>query len=417
MLSLLVLGSLLLTTISSATSTSPYLSREDVASSSSTLTPTPTATSTTEPPISSETMLISTTLLPQQQPQPQPIPIKEDDNLLPLGELENALSRRTVTYDQRQEGQYNIRADLENFMIVLIPPGPQEGLSLLDLLTKSASHASKSKRKHFASRHGLKGSPIKSFYQQQQQQQQRLQQQQAERARGYGQTPQLAIMGTAGESQQAPMVSLPEFIEGRTPYHVDISASDDERQQVEVLPPPYFPQLIKPFHLDAEPTLIQALPPAEATSTAGSAAAPPASSLLEGYQQQPGAHYYRNSRALLGNSYLDTNRLSSEERPQLKKRRQELTIAVPLYRADLNAEANALYPPIDVPTYFQDRNWQLDEEPTPTQPKRFTFDLLADASHSQASPSSHEALIRELARCAPGQRRDSYGDCRQIEGY
>lgn len=56
-------------------------------------------------------------------------------------------SQEHVKYDQRQEGEFNVRADLENFVILLIPaaapspsPVPSSNnptLSLLDLLSKS----------------------------------------------------------------------------------------------------------------------------------------------------------------------------------------------------------------------------------------------------------------------------------------
>lgn len=46
-----------------------------------------------------------------------------------------------VKYDQRQEGEFNVRADLENFVILLIPTSPSTAptptLGLLDLLSKS----------------------------------------------------------------------------------------------------------------------------------------------------------------------------------------------------------------------------------------------------------------------------------------
>ncbi|XP_034473299.1 forkhead box protein P2 [Drosophila innubila] len=319
---------------------------------------------------------------------------------MPTLEAEDAQRRRLITYDQRQEGQYNIRADLENFMIVLIPPGPQEGLSLLDLLTKSSlrsgTKGGQSKRKH----------ALKSFYQRQQlqQQQQQLQQQQLQ--------PQ----------QQLP---ISDFIEGRTPYHVDISAVSEEqqqqhprlhREQVDVLPPQLLPlpQLIKPFHLEAEPELIQALPPVVASGSTNK--------LLESYNQM-GSHYYRNSRSLGGDNFLDTNRLTPEFSSSFNAR----AISVPIYRSDVahaNRNANALYPPIDVPAYIvneaQPRLWQLDDEPTPIRPKHLidgdvlNFELLND------SLADSKALLRDgdkLARCAPGQRRDSYGACRQLEGY
>ncbi|KAI8041863.1 uncharacterized protein LOC128263380 [Drosophila gunungcola] len=304
---------------------------------------------------------------------------------------EDALRRRTVTYDQRQEGQYNIRADLENFMILLIPPGPQEGISLLELLGRGNTKGPGAlKRKH-----PLRSNSLKSFYQKSHLQ--KLQQQQQQQQNHH---------------QSSPALPLPEFIEGRSPYHVDISASDPEqaqrlqRQQVDVLPPQLIPmpQLIKPYHLEAEPELIQALPPVSASSSSGS-------NLLESYNH-PGSQYFRSSRALRGDSYLDTNRLTGGDFASPR------SISAPIYRSDLGGVANGQYPPIDAPTYFADqsRSWQLDEEPTRAQalePEIVSFDLLADDDLAES-----RTLLRDgLARCARGERRDSYGACRQIEGY
>ncbi|KAH8378074.1 hypothetical protein KR093_008999 [Drosophila rubida] len=342
----------------------------------------------------------------------QPGSLQPPLSVVPSLEAEDGLRRRLITYDQRQEGQYNIRADLENFMIVLIPPGPQEGLSLLDLLTKSslrgATKGSNNKRKH------AHAAALKSFYQRQQLQPQLHQQQQQQQL-------------------QLPQGPISDFIEGRTPYHVDISAVSEEqqprlhRQQVDVLPPQLLPmpQLIKPYHLEAEPELIQALPPvatASSSSTGGN-------NLLEGYNQM-GSHYYRNSRSLGGDSFLDTNRLSSTDTGSSSNGR---AISVPLYRSDIaqsqasqqgkSGNGNALYPPIDVPAYIineaQPRLWQLDDEPTPIQPKHLVdADVLSFELLGADALADSKTLLRDgLARCAPGQRRDSYGACRQVEGY
>lgn len=43
----------------------------------------------------------------------------------------------TVKFDQRQEGDVNVRADLENFVILIIPTSGSSNLNLLELLTKS----------------------------------------------------------------------------------------------------------------------------------------------------------------------------------------------------------------------------------------------------------------------------------------
>lgn len=42
-----------------------------------------------------------------------------------------------VKYDQRQEGEVNVRADLENFVILIIPTSGTANLGLLDILSKS----------------------------------------------------------------------------------------------------------------------------------------------------------------------------------------------------------------------------------------------------------------------------------------
>ncbi|KAH8248988.1 hypothetical protein KR032_004923 [Drosophila birchii] len=305
----------------------------------------------------------------------------------------DSLRRRTITYDQRQEGQYNIRADLENFMILLIPPGPQEGISLLELLGRGSTKASgATKRKH-----PLRSNSLKSFYQKSHLQ--KLQQQK--------------------HQDSLPAAALPEYIEGRSPYHVDISASDPEqaqrlqRQQVDVLPPQLIPmpQLIKPFHLEAEPELIQALPPVAAGSSSSSSSSS-GSNFFEGYNN-PGSQYFRSSRSLRGDSYLNTNRLSGGDYVSSPR-----SISAPIYRSEFGG--NGMYPPIDAPSYFVDQarsSWQLDEEPTKVQaaePEIVSFDLLADDDDLTDS----RTLLRDgLARCARGERRDSYGACRQIEGY
>ncbi|CAG9864044.1 unnamed protein product [Phyllotreta striolata] len=58
-----------------------------------------------------------------------------------------------VLYDQRQEGEWNVRAHLDNFIIMVIPSqaaGPTSSPSLLDFLTKSFPKASLLKRSKFS---------------------------------------------------------------------------------------------------------------------------------------------------------------------------------------------------------------------------------------------------------------------------
>nr|CAD7430729.1 unnamed protein product [Timema monikensis] len=51
-----------------------------------------------------------------------------------------------LKYDQRQEGEYNIHAHLENFIIVLIPSSGSSGINLLDFTSKNARPKSEPKR-------------------------------------------------------------------------------------------------------------------------------------------------------------------------------------------------------------------------------------------------------------------------------
>lgn len=76
--------------------------------------------------------------------------------------------RENIRYDQRQEGEFNLRADLENFVILLIPtspstpnpsPSPATGsnignISLLDLLSKSIPFKSYGKRNKHVKKDG-----------------------------------------------------------------------------------------------------------------------------------------------------------------------------------------------------------------------------------------------------------------------
>lgn len=116
--------------------------------------------------------------------------------------------RRQYHYDQRQDGKYNIRADLENFVILVVP---SSGNSLLDLLRRSNQRPQHQKRTHNNKHHSHKkyyGSEDK--------------------------THDLPIKKHASRldylrPDSADLIDTPvggEFIEGRTPYHVDISSSE-----------------------------------------------------------------------------------------------------------------------------------------------------------------------------------------------
>lgn len=139
--------------------------------------------------------------------------------------------RRLVTYDQRQEGKYNIRADLENFMIVLVPTSQSgsSGSSLLDLLSRNSQQKSKAgTNKNHKKYHKQTKINEKSNVQADE-----------------------AILNKLGSLQQSALIKQQmaaalaaeqsrrnqPFIEGRTPYHVDISSSElSDNQQPQQRP-------------------------------------------------------------------------------------------------------------------------------------------------------------------------------------
>ncbi|XP_075149613.1 uncharacterized protein LOC142223640 [Haematobia irritans] len=332
--------------------------------------------------------------------------------------------RRVITYDQRQEGQYNIRADLDNFMFLLIPAAPTDNFNILDILGKSGarrtSHSSlkSNKKKYYPEASGYKPEGSQSKYRQ------------SLKNSDYLSKPSESHLGIASRAG--------EFTEGRSPYHVDISALNEEQaqarlnpdRQVDVLPPSYpvaYQHLMKPY-LEAESSIIQTLPPAELTNRHNS-------------ESSQNSGFYRFARYIRGDNFLDTNRLGSQQHHQPSGRRLS---QIPMYRADLSMGAAQLYPPLDVPQFkfaptsrsFDDASSTSGEE----QETRQTLDGVDLTYDDVYVPSIHirpleddfeldlhndglidgeaKALLSDgIERCAPGKRRDSYGVCREIEGY
>ncbi|XP_067625395.1 uncharacterized protein [Eurosta solidaginis] len=425
-----------------------------------------TAKPPTKPPKDEELAAEAATELPLSSP---PTELSLEDNESDLTQ------RRVITYDQRQEGQYNIRADLENFMIVLIPPSASDGINLLDLITKSAfrrsSLRSKSKRKHYSNggatnkyRSALKSSAA------------RLSSPATlDAPRGYltapaqfAQTPFDSFVGTHSSASAIPMLGasqnrITDFIQGRatarfdTPTNAeDASAGLHPDRPVDVLPPPYplaYQHLIKPFHLEAEPTVIQALPPPELNAapahisgnyldsynqllaTGLSASSTAAKSDLAAISTTTAAAiptstgYYRLSRAIRGDNYLDSNRVNSPN----SIHRSDANLG-PIYRAEHSLGATYLYPPIDTPRiYFNsESNAKSFEAPHDAIERSQLVDDVDDnarVGEIYVPPRElkddieweqfFDTMVKEAndSLCMPGQRRDSYGMCRQVEGY
>lgn len=118
--------------------------------------------------------------------------------------------RRQVHYDQRQDGKFNIRADLDNFVILVVP---SSGLSLLDLLKRSNQKPHHHKRSH--------NKKHKKFYSKRAQNVKTNDENNKESDRLDYLRPE------STESNTRPVGGI--FIEGRTPYHVDISSAEISR--------------------------------------------------------------------------------------------------------------------------------------------------------------------------------------------
>ncbi|XP_053665151.1 uncharacterized protein LOC128714301 [Anopheles marshallii] len=180
--------------LNDATSTAASVTKPTVSESTTTAALSTTASSST-----SDRPTVSTTVSPTTTQVPAAV-----------GGVSTAPTtkspRKTITFDQRQEGKYNIRADLENFVIVVVPSGSSSGASLLDLLTRSAhkkdgAHHQTRKASHKRKNNKAHGAHKKIAQV----------------------TPEVIVLDE--NNQRSSQLETEEFIEGRTPYKVDLSSS------------------------------------------------------------------------------------------------------------------------------------------------------------------------------------------------
>lgn len=143
--------------------------------------------------------LCSTSVKPEEKPTQK---LDEKPNEPPL----------PVTYDQRQEGQYNFRASLDNFMIVLVPQNPLEGINMdiLDLLSKSVSKGSSfikpsMNKKQLPSKNSSQREPNQQNF------------------NFINKQPLISLL--SGNQRQ-----ISDFMERRTPYKVDLSSENNYNQ-------------------------------------------------------------------------------------------------------------------------------------------------------------------------------------------
>ncbi|XP_037052295.1 uncharacterized protein LOC119085884 isoform X2 [Bradysia coprophila] len=140
-------------------------------------------------------------------------------------------NRRVITYDQRQEGKYNIRADLENFVIMVIPSSPSSASALLNLLSRSKfkkTHGKNNLKQKFS--HKVQGNAKEDV-----------------KKLDY-------LPARADHSERSNTRIIEHFIEGRTPYKVDISSTGEYlHPQVQVVQPNYARSLRSPVVVRLEP--------------------------------------------------------------------------------------------------------------------------------------------------------------------
>lgn len=143
--------------------------------------------------------------------------------------------RRLVSYDQRQDGRVNIRADLENFVIMIIPSAPQGTASLLDLLSRTQGRVKKV--------HGKKPTHLKKFHEK------------VDDSPKNTEVDHIANQRDHYVGSQVPS----EYIEGRTPYHVDLTALEQHmmphESRVEYIKPTYLAR--SPYYRQLQPATVE----------------------------------------------------------------------------------------------------------------------------------------------------------------
>lgn len=273
--------------------------------------------------------------------------------------------RRQITYDQRQEGKYNIRADLENFVIMIIPSSPSTGMTLFDLLSKSArkrSHAKHTGKKH--------NKPEKKP----------LIEEEIE-----AQKPVEIV-------EQPSVRVVQEFIEGRTPYRVDISAIETPVESLlEIMKPPAPVQTEQPIAtiLPAKGNLQRSFPTPVVWFTSRKT--------KKLFDNLNGEDFNKNNILLT----TEPQSYSSLYSYDIKKRGF----------TDLTDTSNS----------FDSLNTG-NIDTLPLQPDTF---LNSQSEQQQQQPQQNEdieegwefKLIGAQEQCGPDRRRDSYGVCQFIPGF
>lgn len=272
-------------------------------------------------------------------------------------------NRRVITYDQRQEGKYNIRADLENFVIMVIPSSPTSASALLNLLTRSKykkNHGKNNlKRKYSQKLEGDVKEDIKKL--------------------------DYLPVRAADHSERSNTRIIEHFIEGRTPYKVDISSTGEYlHPQVQVIQPNYARSLRSPV-VRLEPDE----PVASVVAVKGNSIPIPNTVMVN----------ERESKTLFeANQIADSNTNS-------------LVILTP---NDYNSETNGGFVDLTDPSNsFDSLNMgNIDPFAITTVNKDANID---DGTYISNEDRGWElTLLGSQEQCGPDRKRDSYGVCQFV---
>lgn len=269
-------------------------------------------------------------------------------------------NRRVITYDQRQEGKYNIRADLENFVIMVIPSSPSSASALLNLLTRSKYKQNRGKnnlKKKHSQKDNVKQGANKLDY---------------------------LPVKPADHSERSNTRIIEHFIEGRTPYKVDISSTGEYlHPQVQVIQPNYARSLRSP---------IVRLEPDE-----------PVASIVP----------IKGNSIPIQNSVMVNERESKNlfEANQVDDANTNSIVILTPNENDYNSESNSGFVDLtDTSNSFDSLNMgNIDQ---------FTINM--DANEHDGNNSSNGdrgwelTLLGSHEECGPDRKRDSYGVCQFV---
>lgn len=293
--------------------------------------------------------------------------------------------RRQVLYDQRQDGKYNIRADLENFVVLVVP---SSGYSLLDLLRRSNTKSHHHKRNHHSGKHYKKyhGHDTKS---------------------GHGQKESSRLDYLRPEPSDLvdtpPAVSQGEFIEGRTPYHVDISSS-------EILQPTVLPSIARAANIApllqsllVKPVTIADLPLSDDPSSVDDSATVFLPAQLKGNEN-------RQRKSLADDDSNASSNLNSNS-VLLTPIHIDKEHAIHGGNGKFNQHNDDVAYDIKRPDFIDltDTSHSFDSLNVGN------IDRLALSSDTKSTDSQWElTLLGAQEQCGPDRRRDSYGICQFV---